>query len=97
MGILSALTTAIVLDVVLPNCGCAPIVSWKKLLIGVGVTTVSWLVATFVTKPEPIEVQTRFKSLVRAKGRDVGLGVLWTFLASTAIIASMAIVAALIK
>ena len=97
VGILSALTTAIVLDVVLPNCGCAPIVSWKKLLIGVGVTTVSWLVATCVTKPEPIEVQTRFKSLVRAKGRDVGLGVLWTFLASTAIIASMAIVAALIK
>ena len=97
VGILSALTTAIVLDVVLPNCGCAPIVSWKKLLIGVGVTTVSWLVATCVTKPEPIEVQTRFKSLVRAKGRDVGLGVLWTFLASTAIIAWMAIVAALIK
>ncbi len=97
VGIMAALVTAIVLEVVLPNCGCAPIVSWKKLLIGASVTTVSWLVATFVTKPEPLEVQTRFKSLVRAKGRDVGLGVLWTFIASAAIIASMALVAAFLK
>lgn len=97
VGILAAFGTAIVLEVVLPNCGVAPIVSWKKLMIGVAVTSVSWIVATVVTKPEPIEVQQRFKSLVRAEGRDVGKGVLYTFLASVGIFATMYLVGVLIK
>ena len=96
-GILAALGTAIVLELVLPNCGVAAIASWKKLLIGVGVTTVAWLVATFATKPEPQEVQTRFKTLVRAEGRDVGKGVLYTFLASVGIFGAMYAVSLLIR
>ena len=97
VGILSALLTAVVLELVLPNCGVAPIVAWKKLMIGVAVTTVGWLTATFVTKPEPIEVQNRFKSLVRAEGRDVGKGVLYTFLTTVGIFGTMFVVAALMK
>ena len=97
VGILSALLTAVVLELVLPNCGVAPIVAWKKLMIGVAVTTVGWLTATFVTKPEPLEVQNRFKSLVRAEGRDVGKGVLYTFLTTVGIFGTMFVVAALMK
>ena len=93
VGILAALTTAIVLELVLPACGGPALAAWQKLMIGVGVTTVGWLTATFLTKPEPVEVQTRFKSLVRAKGRDVGLGVLYTFLTSVGIFATMFVVA----
>lgn len=92
VGILTALVTAVVLELVLPNCGVATLVSWQKLSIGVAVTTVGWLAATFLTKPEPEAVQRRFKELVRADGRDAGKGVLYTFLVSTAIFASMWIV-----
>lgn len=52
-------------------------------------TTVVWLTATLVTKPEPPDVLARFKALVRADGRDAGKGVLYTFLFSLAIFASM--------
>jgi len=92
VGILSALITAIVLELVLPNCGCVAIASWKKLLIGVVVTTIGWLLATFATRPEPESVQRHFKELVRADGRDAGKGVLYTFLVSVAIFASMGLV-----
>ena len=93
VGILAALTTAIVLELVLPACGGPALAAWQKLMIGVAVTTVGWLTATFLTKPEPVEVQARFKTLVRAKGRDVGLGVLYTFLTSVGIFATMFAVA----
>ena len=93
VGILAALTTAIVLELALPACGGPALAAWQKLMVGVAVTTVGWLTATFLTKPEPVEVQTRFKSLVRAKGRDVGLGVLYTFLTSVGIFATMFVVA----
>ena len=93
VGILAALTTAIVLELALPACGGPALAAWQKLMVGVAVTTVGWLTATFLTRPEPVEVQTRFKSLVRAKGRDVGLGVLYTFLTSVGIFATMFVVA----
>lgn len=92
VGILTALLTAIVLELVLPNCGSMPLASWQKLSIGVAVTTVGWLAATLLTKPEPEAVQRRFKELVRADGRDAGKGVFYTFLVSVAIFASMGIV-----
>ena len=89
VGIVAALIAAVVLEVVLPNCGAPTLAAWQKLLVGAGVTTVCWLTATLVTKPEPPEVQARFKALVRADGRDAGKGVLYTFLFSVAIFASM--------
>lgn len=89
VGIVAALVAAVILDLVLPLCGAPEIASWKKLLMGAGVTTVAWLTATLVTKPEPPDVLARFKALVRADGRDAGKGVLYTFLFSLAIFASM--------
>ena len=96
VGILVALAVAVVFEIVLPNCGVAPMASWKKLMVGVVVTTIGWVTATLVTKPEPEEVQKRFKSLVRADGRDAGKGVLYTFLVSVGIFATMAVVKAFI-
>ena len=97
VGILAALLAAVFLELVLPRCGAPALASWQKILVGAGVTTVSWLVATFVTKPEPQAVQDRFRALVRADGRDAGKGVLWTFLVSVAIFASMGLVAAFVR
>ena len=97
VGILAALLAAVVLELALPRCGAPALASWQKILVGAGVTTVSWLVATFVTKPEPQAVQDRFRALVRADGRDAGKGVLWTFLVSVAIFASMGLAAAFVR
>ena len=96
-GIVASLVTAIVFEIVLPNCGVAAIPSWKKLLTGVVVTSVAWVVATLATKPEPQEVQDRFKALVRANGRDAGKGVLYTFLVSVGIFAMVWIVDVLVR
>ena len=63
-----------------------------EALIGAAVTTVGWLTATLVTRPEPPEVITRFRSLVRADGRDAGRGILYTFLVSVGIFAFMYLV-----
>lgn len=70
-----------------------PLEFWHKLLPTIAVTTVAWLAATFATKPEGGEVLTRFRSLVRADGRDVGKGVLLAFLSTVGIFAFMALVA----
>ena len=57
---------------------------------------VAWLAATFATAPESPQVVSRFKALVRADGRDVGKGVLMTFVAAVAIFSFMALVAKIV-
>ncbi len=79
-----------------PRLSPVTLLFWHKLLLTIAVTTAAWLAATFLTAPEPPQTIERFKSLVRAKGRDVGRGVLLTFLASVAIFAFMALVARLV-
>ena len=44
---------------------------------------------TFLTSPTDAETLARFRETVRARGRDVGRGVLCMFLASVAIFAFM--------
>ena len=88
-----ALTVSIIcaafFQMILPHFADVMPPFWKCLLMTIAVTTVSWVCATFLTKPEPAEVISRFRSLVRADGRDVGKGLLYTFLVSVAIFASM--------
>ena len=48
------------------------------------------------SRAEGLKVVSRFKALVRADGRDVGKGVLMTFVAAVAIFAFMALVAKLV-
>ena len=65
----------------------------QKLLWTMAVTTVAWLAAMFLTRPENPEVIARFRALVRAEGRDVGKGVLMAFVSAVVIFAFMALVA----
>jgi len=46
------------------NIGLAPLESWQKLTIGVGITTVAWLVVTFITKPADEKTLRSFYRLV---------------------------------
>ncbi len=91
-----SIVCAVFFQVAGPHVFAEPPAFWKRLLATIGVTTVAWLAATFLTKPEAPETLAAFKARVRARGRDVGLGVLWTFLASLAIFAFMWLVSAAI-
>ena len=87
---------AVFFQLVWPHISEMPLLFWQKLLFTIAVTSVSWLVATFLTRPENPDTVAKFRSLVRADGRDVGKGVLMTFLASVAIFAFMALVSRLV-
>ena len=50
------------------NIGLAPLESWQKLIIGVGVTTASWVLVTFIAKPADDKTLFNFCRLVRAGG-----------------------------
>ena len=80
---------AVFFQLIWPHISSEPLLFWEKLLWTIAVTTVCWLVATFLTRPEKPEVIANFKSLVRADGRDVGKGLLKMFFASVAIFALM--------
>ena len=69
---------------------------WQKLLGTIAVTTIAWVVATFVTVPESEETVAAFRDIARAKGCDIGKGVLLTFVFSVAIFGFMALVAMLV-
>ena len=93
VAMLVSFLCAVFFQIVWPHLSATPLLFWQKLLWTIAVTTVAWLAATFLTRPEDPEVVARFKALVRAEGRDVGKGVLKAFLASVAIFALMALVA----
>lgn len=80
---------AVFFQFIWPNISDVTLLFYEKLLWTIAVTTVAWLAATLITKPEKPEVIAKFKSLVRADGRDVGMGVLKMFIASIAIYAFM--------
>ena len=96
VAMLVSFLCAVFFQIVWPHVSETPLLFWHKLLCTIAVTTVAWLAATFATKPEDDEVISRFRSLVRADGRDVGKGVLLTFVASLAVFALMYAVARVI-
>lgn len=58
---------------------------WARMLVTIAVTSASWLAVTFLTRPTDPAVAARFKAAVRADGRDVGKGLLYTALSAFAI------------
>ena len=84
---------AVFFQLVWPHLSPTPLLFWQKLLLTIFVTSLAWIAATFATSPEKAETVARFRSLVRADGRDVGKGVLLAFLVSVGIFCFMALVA----
>ena len=74
--------------------GFPELVSWKKMLITIAVTSASWLAVTFLTPPTDAATAARFKAAVRADGRDVGKGIVLTAVASFALFDLMYMVGA---
>jgi len=96
VAMLVSFLCAVFFQIVWPHLSPTPPLFWQKLLWTIAVTTVAWLAATFLTKPENPDVIARFRALVRTDGRDVGKGVLKAFLAAVAIFAFMALVAVVV-
>ena len=94
MGV--SILCAVFFQMIWPKIGGVELLFYEKLLWTILITTISWLVVTFLTAPEKPEVIDRFKSLVRADGRDVGKGLLKMFVASIAIYAFMWAIGAII-
>ena len=92
VAMLVSFLCAVFFQIVWPHLSPTPPLFWQKLLWTIAVTTVAWLAATFLTKPENPEVIARFRALVRTDGRDVGKGVLKAFLAAVSLFAFMALV-----
>ena len=87
-----SLGCAVFFQLVWPHISSLQLLFWQKLLWTIGVTTGAWVAVTFATPPEDAATIEKFRTLVRADGRDVGKGVLAAFLAAVAIFASMALV-----
>lgn len=84
-----SIVCAVFFQIAWPSVSDVKLLFWHRLLLTIGVTTVAWLAATFATRPESPEVLDDFVKRVRANGRDVGMGVLWTFVVSLAIFVFM--------
>lgn len=80
---------AVFFQLIWPLISNTTLLFWEKLIWTILITTVAWLAATFMTRPEKPEVIAKFKALVRADGHDVGKGLLKMFIASIAIFATM--------
>ncbi len=67
--------------------GFPDMLPWQRMLVTIAITSASWLLVTFLTKPTEEAVAQKFKAAVRADGRDVGKGLLLTTLSAMAIFA----------
>lgn len=79
-------------QLVWPQMSDVTLLFWQKLLLTIAVTTVAWLAATFLTPPEDAALIAKFRASVRAKGRDVGRGVLMTFVVSLGVFLLMYVI-----
>jgi len=53
-----------------PLLGLEPVADWQKMVIGVGITTPSWILATFLTAPTDKATLLKFYTLIRPWGRS---------------------------
>ncbi|MBT0812882.1 Na+:solute symporter [Litoribacter ruber] len=64
-GMVVSFLVAIYFELIHDKLRLAPLLSHEKLVIGVLITTISWLTVTFLTQPEDNYVLRRFYNLVR--------------------------------
>jgi len=64
-GMVVSFIVAIYFELIHDKIGMAPLLSYEKLLIGVGITTAAWLLVTLLTRPEKNSVLRTFYQLVQ--------------------------------
>lgn len=69
---------AIFIELVYPHVGLPVLLPWQRLLVVMAVTTVAWLLATFLTPPTDSERIQSFQAKVGASGGQVAWGLVAT-------------------
>ncbi|HSJ68785.1 MAG TPA: sodium:solute symporter family protein [Anditalea sp.] len=64
-GMVVSFVVAIYFELIHDKIGMTPLLSYEKLLIGVGITTAAWLLVTLMTRPEKNNVLRGFYQLVQ--------------------------------
>ena len=72
------LLTAVFIELVYPHLGCAALLPWQRLLAVMAVTTVAWVLVTFLTPPTDRDRIASFQEKVGASGGQVAWGLLAT-------------------
>ncbi|MBE0534941.1 MAG: Na+:solute symporter [Phycisphaerae bacterium] len=67
-GMVVSFAVALYIEVIYPKLGYAVLPSYMKLIIGVSITTVSWLIVTLLTRPADDKTLRAFYRLVRPGG-----------------------------
>ena len=80
---------AVAMMFVWPALGLAPLAPWQRMCAVIVFTSVAWVATTFLTRPVAASVTEAFRAKVRARGRDVGRGLVQTALAVTGVFASL--------
>ncbi len=59
---------AVYFEIIHVKIGLEPLVEWQRLIIGVGITSVSWISVTFLTKPSDLKTLINFIRKVNPGG-----------------------------
>ena len=70
--------TAVFIELVYPRLGCAALLPWQRLLVVMAVTTVAWVLVTFLTPPTDRDRIASFRAKVGASGGQVAWGLVAT-------------------
>lgn len=62
---ITAMVVSFIIAIIMENDIMDDILPWQKLLIGVVLTTVSWIVATLITRPTDMQVLKSFFTLIK--------------------------------
>ena len=80
---------AIFLELVYPHLDLPVLLSWHKLLIGIVITTISWVSVTLLTKPTEAAKCAEFQSKIRSSRHDIAWGLLAMTMACASVYSAM--------
>ncbi len=80
---------AVFLQLVYPRLDLPPLLSWHRLLLVMGITTVAWVGVTLATPPTEASKRAAFQDKVKANGHDIAWGMLAMTVACLSVYAMM--------
>ena len=80
---------AVFLELIYPHLDLPVLLSWHKLIIGIVITTISWVSVTLLTKPTDAAKCAEFQSKIRTSRHDIAWGLLAMTMACVSIYSAM--------
>ena len=80
---------AVFLELIYPHLDMPELLSWHKLIIGIAITTISWVSVTLLTKPTDAAKRAEFQSKINTSRHDIAWGLLAMTTACAAVYSAM--------